>query len=967
MKDKSIISNSKNSNSESEYKLKYNYSFSQIQNFKKDNYHQSYLNNNDMKDNKDHINLNDYSDLYVNRTEIKIFLNQIKTLLNKNYLFYKRSLKHVLFHFLTPVITILILFFNQTLLNFFIEQFEVLNPTESQLLNIPNCKESEASPSDCITIGYAILGNVTGNDLVYYDEIIKDVSLKNDLKYNLDVKRIEYDNKNNSIEEYYNYFSLPANQNKTLYSIMFCHDKMTYKNQTIDCKSEFYGDFVFYSILYNDTLSIKDFMFSFKMPFKKDNHLLKLKNDLDNSVLNIENRRKSKGFEGKDLKINVSISDFPTVKSKFLMNFEVETNQGCLYFFMNGMVCFVLCLLEIVKEKELKLRKSLIVIGLNSLPYYLSWGITNLFFSFIMSCIILVVGLVLKFPVFLRTDMSILFLIFLLFLISMQNFALFISTFIHNRNYAYSVSFGFIIIGLVLQSFITNQNVMQALFFETEDLLLPFVRTVFCLYPPFIFSCLIFLVNMKASWYFDLKIGRWIEGPGFTIEDLTVKLEGVLFDDQYKIPTPLFFIMFLFGLLVIYFILTLYFDYVIQENTGRSYSFYFFCQKSFWFSKKNKERASISSFSIENENEGNIINETLSNHIENEYKKVKSLLKTKENGLIISGLSKTYILENKKKKEALKSTYLHIPENELFCIIGHNGAGKTTLINLLTRNIIPSQGSAYIQGIDIINESAEEFIGLCPQHDILWDELTAEEHFLIYCSLRNINNVYYQEAVSYYLSEVNLLNQKDNPVENFSGGMKRRLSIMLSIVGSPSLIILDEPTTGLDPVNKRIIWKMIKNIKKNRCVILTTHAMEEAEHLSDRIGIMKEGEFQCLGTCSQLKDEYGSGYLVHIIVKNEDLDKVLIEIEKTIPKGKVIAKQGGSIIMNISNNDMIGVNIVIKLMNLKNNPGECVVPDEFEALNRLVIDCGIEYTTLEEIFIKITGKSKEEKEGDLPT
>lgn len=112
------------------------------------------------------------------------------------------------------------------------------------------------------------------------------------------------------------------------------------------------------------------------------------------------------------------------------------------------------------------------------------------------------------------------------------------------------------------------------------------------------------------------------------------------------------------------------------------------------------------------------------------------------------------------------------------------------------------------------------------------------------------------------LRDVNLVDKADAEVRTYSGGMKRRLSILLSTIGDPRVIFLDEPTTGLDPVNKRFIWAMIQNIKKQKAVVLTTHSMEEADFLSDRIGVIVEGSFRCIGTSIDLKRSYGGGYLL---------------------------------------------------------------------------------------------------------
>ena len=302
--------------------------------------------------------------------------------------------------------------------------------------------------------------------------------------------------------------------------------------------------------------------------------------------------------------------------------------------------------------------------------------------------------------------------------------------------------------------------------------------------------------------------------------------------------------------------------------------------------------------------------------------------------------------------QALKPTYLNIAKNEVFTIIGHNGAGKTTLINLITGNIKATEGSAKIYGLDINYDKFEDMVGLCPQHDILWDELTAEEHVILYCYLRNINPKYVKKMCKMYINTVNLNFQKKNEVRTFSGGMKRRLSILLCTIGDPKVIFLDEPTTGLDPVNKRYIWKMVEDIKENRSVILTTHAMDEAEVLSDRIGIIKEGVFKCIGNSYKLKENYGSGYLLTIITKPINIEVVSKEIKKVLPSSKIIGTQGGSILLNLPTDKTDEMKRFVKLLNLITT-NQVIKEKDFKELGKYVIDCGLDFTTLEEIFLKV--------------
>ena len=965
---------SKSNNADSAYQLKYNYTNSNKNTFNKSNYKES-LGENLLNDDK---NKEFDQEFIIERSYLGQMVNQTVVLTWKNYIFLRRNLKYVFFHLLTPILSVLILFVLQYIVDHLSNQFEIRNPEEKFLKPIPNCNMYE-SPKDCISIGYFILNKnkISPKDQDMYNDIMSYVSQKNNFELGKDVKQIQ--TTTNSFNDVNNYFNL--NKNKTQFAILFCHDSMTYNNTLIPCKSLFYGDSLFYTLIYNETLVINDFALPAKLPYRKDMNLIKLKIDVDNAIL--------KAKVGKNNNIDLSVMDFPTVKSKLLDGADIITDNGCFYFFLSGAVCFVMSLLEIVKEKELKLRKSLIIIGLKTTPYWMSWIITNFFFAATMPFILIIAGSLFKFNFFIKTNLFVLWIVFFLFNTSMQYLSILISTLVSTRSLAYTISYGFVIIGIVIQAILSNSNIFSLLYLEDASKILSAVRNILLVYPPFTLSKLVFQINVKSSNTFDMKQTRWVSNPGFEFKDLFDSIKGKAFDMDYSIPSPLFSILVLCGNICIFYLLALYFDHVIDDNQGKKHSYIFFLKTSFWCKKKNKYVDEMNK-SIRNKNS---FNETQSNRksIERPNSVDKNAINNSGNskdtnsislekqrvltgdiylksGLTMLGLSKTYYISgdccSSKEKKALLPTYLEVPEDELLTIIGHNGAGKTTLINILTGNIQPSSGTAVLSGIDIMSESVESFIGLCPQHDILWDELTAEDHVLIYCKLRSINKNLYSEAVNYYLNEVNLINQRYNPVETFSGGMKRRLSIILSTIGNPKLIMLDEPTTGLDPVNKRFIWKMIKNIKKNRSVILTTHAMEEADYLSDRIGIIKEGEFLCIGTSHQLKDLYGSGYLLTFIVDHHNVEEALIELKKHIPSGSVIATQGGSIIMNLPVDKTSEIKVFSQLLNT-NKAYE--VPKEIIRLKELVKDCGMDSTTLEEIFIKLTGKAKEGESNEVMT
>ncbi len=149
------------------------------------------------------------------------------------------------------------------------------------------------------------------------------------------------------------------------------------------------------------------------------------------------------------------------------------------------------------------------------------------------------------------------------------------------------------------------------------------------------------------------------------------------------------------------------------------------------------------------------------------------------------------------------------------------------------------------------------------------------------------------------LRDVNLLHVKDAMAGTFSGGMKRRLSMAIAFIGDPRIVFLDEPTTGMDPKNRRYIWELIQKMKKGRVVILTTHAMEEADILSDRIAVISQGSLRCVGTSLYLKNKYGDGYRLSLVVEKDQIQDIQMDLQQFIPSGKVLDSSGGSLLVGV--------------------------------------------------------------------
>ena len=265
---------------------------------------------------------------------------------------------------------------------------------------------------------------------------------------------------------------------------------------------------------------------------------------------------------------------------------------------------------------------------------------------------------------------------------------------------------------------------------------------------------------------------------------------------------------------------------------------------------------------------------------EEAFVKSLSLEQVYEYPLIVRGLVKEFIDTGmKEKKRAVDGVHFTVKKGEVFGLLGPNGAGKTTLISMLTGLYGPTGGEAWVNGYSINEELSkiQVTIGVCPQFDILWPDLTVEEHLLFYARIKGIPPEEEKMMVKKAMDEVYLGKFKNFKTRELSGGMKRRLSVAISLVGNPKLVFLDEPSTGLDPENRRQLWDILAKAKEGRAVILTTHSMEEADVLCGRIGIILKGKMKCLGNQIHLKNKFGGGYQLFVNCYHKKLLKLLLQ------------------------------------------------------------------------------------------
>ena len=219
-------------------------------------------------------------------------------------------------------------------------------------------------------------------------------------------------------------------------------------------------------------------------------------------------------------------------------------------------------------------------------------------------------------------------------------------------------------------------------------------------------------------------------------------------------------------------------------------------------------------------------------------------------------------------KKALNGVSFNLYKNEIFALLGHNGAGKSTLINILTGLYPTTAGSAIYNNENIITseglDNFRKFLGICPQHDVLFDDLTVEEHLEMFCVFKSVPKEKIDNEITKIINDFDLVKKRTTKACNLSGGQKRKLSICIALVGGSSVIFLDEPTSGMDITSRRNLWDILKRYANGRIIILTTHYMEEASVLGNRIGILSDGTMKCIGSPLFLIEKFGKNINLNI-------------------------------------------------------------------------------------------------------
>ncbi|KAL1771016.1 ATP-binding cassette sub-family A member 12 [Sigmodon hispidus] len=330
-------------------------------------------------------------------------------------------------------------------------------------------------------------------------------------------------------------------------------------------------------------------------------------------------------------------------------------------------------------------------------------------------------------------------------------------------------------------------------------------------------------------------------------------------------------------------------------------------------------------------------------------------------GVALHGVTKMY-----GSKTAVHNLNLNFYEGHITSLLGPNGAGKTTTISMLTGLFGASAGTIFVYGKDIKTDlnTVRKNMGVCMQHDVLFSYLTTKEHLLLYGSIKvpHWTKKQLHEEVKRTLKDTGLYSHRHKRVGTLSGGMKRKLSISIALIGGSRVVILDEPSTGVDPCSRRSIWDVISKNKTARTIILSTHHLDEAEVLSDRIAFLEQGGLRCCGSPFYLKEAFGDGY--HLILtkkKSPNLDTnaicdtvaVTAMIQSHLPEAYLKEDIGGELVYVLPPFSTKVSGAYLSLLRALD-----------KGMGKLNIGCyGISDTTVEEVFLNLTKDSQ--KSGNM--
>ncbi|XP_076975466.1 retinal-specific phospholipid-transporting ATPase ABCA4 [Tamandua tetradactyla] len=494
---------------------------------------------------------------------------------------------------------------------------------------------------------------------------------------------------------------------------------------------------------------------------------------------------------------------------------------------------------SIVLEKELRLKETLKNQGVSNMVIWCTWFLDS--FSVMSMSIFLLTIFIMHGRILHYSNPFILFLFLLAFSAAtiMQCFLL--STFFSRANLAAACS-GIVYFTLYLPHILS---------FAWQDRMTADLKMAMSLLSPVAFGFgTEYLVRFEEQGV-GLQWGNIgnspMEGDEFSF---LLSMKMLLFDTA------------LYGLLA------WYLDQVFPGDYGTPLPWYFLLQESYWLGgegcstreERDLEKTEPVTEEMEDPEHPEGINDSFFE------RELPGLVP----GVCVKNLVKIFNPYGKPAVDRLNITFY---EDQITAFLGHNGAGKTTTLSILTGLLPPTSGTVLIGGKDIETslDAVRQSLGMCPQHNILFHHLTVAEHILFYAQLKGKSWEEAQLEMEAMLEDTGLHHKRNEAAQELSGGMQRKLSVAIAFVGDAKVVVLDEPTSGVDPYSRRSIWDLLLKYRSGRTIIMSTHHMDEADLLGDRIAIISQGRLYCSGTPLFLKNCFGTGFYLTLVRKMKNI------------------------------------------------------------------------------------------------
>lgn len=560
-------------------------------------------------------------------------------------------------------------------------------------------------------------------------------------------------------------------------------------------------------------------------------------------------------------------------------------------------------IVNVAAEKEQRLKDTMGMMGLYDSAFWLSWGL--LYAALVTTMSVLMAVIATCTPLFSNSNFFVIFLLIFLYGIS-------------------SIFFSFMLTPLFKKpKFASTVGSMLTVVFGCLSLFTVLMRD----FP----QSALWLVCLLSPSAFSIGIAQvvYLEAQG----------DGAVFSSLGNGPHALYVpLVMLFLDCILYLLLAIYLDQVLPGEFGIRRSVLYFLKPSYW-SKRRKRYVEVSSV-YEGEVNGTPV-------IDESVEAVSPEFRGKE-VIRICNIRKIY-KEKDTKVEALRGLTFDIYEGQITALLGHSGAGKSTLMNILCGICPPTEGTATIYGSPVaeIAEGAEmkQLVGICPQFNIIFDLLTVEEHLRIFAAIKGILPSDIDGEVRKVLKDLDLEKIMDAQGKNLSGGQKRKLSVAIAILGDPKILLLDEPTAGMDPVSRHQVWSLLKSRRAGRVTVLSTHYMDEADILADRKAVISQGQLKCVGSSLYLKTKCGVGYHLRMsVTEGCEVEGITSLVKQHVPKAQLSRQQEAEL------------TFTLPFESMDTFPGLFAELDCRPDLG--IINYGVSMTTLEDVFLRLEAEAE---------